>query len=112
MSTLSWRGRALRAYQSSSWRHTVARRCSKDPRPRAWQSPNFRHWKRPSNGTRAPRIRQRHSIDLKARSIAASLLKALKYEGRAASTYFCKLGKEAKCGIRAPQINMTELPDD
>jgi len=76
------------------------------PRPRAWQSPNFRHWKRPSNGTRAPRIRQRHSIDLKARSIAASLLKALNSEGRAAFTYFCKLGKEAKCGIRAPQASV------
>src|SRR6202140_2921161 len=83
MPTRSWRRRALRACQSSSWRPMVARRCSKGWCQRAWQSPNFLHWKRPSNGTRAPGTKRRHSIDSKARPIAASLLKAFNSEGRA-----------------------------
>jgi hypothetical protein len=47
------------------------------PAPEGVAIANFRRWKRPSNGTKAPRTKLRHSIDSKARFTAASLLKAL-----------------------------------
>src|ERR1700676_5021183 len=66
---------------------------------RAWQSPNFLHWQRPSNGTKAPGTKRRHSIDSKARPIAASLLKAFNSEGRARRYQLC-LQDYRNCWLR------------